>query len=443
MKHTAYEIVQALQGRGFEAYWVGGCVRDLILHHEPKDYDIVTNALPEEVEDIFPDTKPLGKEFGIILVIENGHPFEVATFRSDGDYSDGRRPEKVHFCSAEEDALRRDFTINGIFYDPITDVYKDFVQGRSDLRRGVLRFIGDPEERIREDHLRVLRAIRFKNRFELDYHKDTREALKLHSSLIVSVSVERILDELNRMLLDQHRKKAFEDMDMFGIGEILLPEIWDLKHVPQPPDHHREGNVFNHTLDVIDQFRPGVTLPAVWGALLHDIGKFPTMHYEGERMRFSEHPQEGAEIAKGIVERFKFPKALGEAIYWLVYNHHIFDQWDDVTVGRRLQYFDHPNFQDLLNLHRADIFGSTPSEWDNRNFLRIQIEEIQKEFYAAHENEDVPSKTPELLSGSEIMNMLDLEPGPKVGELKQALRDKQMNGKIKTREEAVEWMLNV
>ncbi len=468
MKHQAYEIVKTLQEKGFESYWVGGCVRDMILHHEPKDYDIVTSARPEEVEEVFDDVRDVGKAFGVMLVMMDGEPYEVATFRSDGDYSDGRRPESVHFCSAEEDAKRRDFTINAIYYDPVKEVYKDFVQGRNDLRRGLLRFIGDPEERIREDHLRILRAIRFKNRFDLSYHKQTAKALELHSSLIVSVSVERILSELNGMLLHPHRRAAFEDLDRFGVGEMLLPEVWDLQKIAQPLDHHAEGNVFAHTLQVIDRFRPGISLEGVWAGLFHDIGKGPTMHYEGDRLRFLEHAQVGAKMVEEIAERLKFSKSMTKSVVWIVHHHHVFEQWDHVTKHNKLHYYDHPDFQDLLHVRRADLLGASEGNRgkggkierlkdgkmhlskkedeaekityhgmsSGKRYLVDQVEIIQREYYAAHEEGNVPSKILELLSGDEIMKLLKLEKGPKVGEIKKALREKQMNGEIRSREEA-------
>ena len=440
MKHRALEIVEALQDQGFIAYWVGGCVRDIILRQDPKDYDIVTSATPDEIEGVFPQTKAVGKSFGVMLVRMGEDDFEVATFRRDGDYIDGRRPESVHFCSPEEDAYRRDFTINGIFYDPVKKKFIDFVKGRSDLRRGILRFIGDPHERIIEDNLRILRAIRFKNRFQLSYEKYTARALESHADLVSNIAPERISQELNSILVDRGRSSAFKDLDRFNIGVVLLPEIWDLKETPQPADHHQEGNVFNHSLDVIDQFRPGVSLECVWAGLLHDVGKLKTFKFEGARMTFFNHPQVGAEIVRVIGDRFKMSSQLINSIEWLVHHHHIFDQWDQMTLARKLHYFDHPLFQDLLNLHRADIFGSKPSNWDNRKFLRVQIEDIQREFYEAHRDENVPSAVPEFFTGEEIMEIMGIEPGARVGEIKSSLREMQLDGVFESKSIAADYL---
>ncbi|MBD3328146.1 CCA tRNA nucleotidyltransferase, partial [Candidatus Peregrinibacteria bacterium] len=249
MQPTSIEIIEQLKKHGHEAYWAGGCVRDMLLGIEPKDFDIVTSAKPDQIEDILDDTMPVGKKFGVILAKKNGHTFEVATFRSDSGYSDGRRPDYVEFTGADKDAHRRDFTINGIFYDPTNDHIHDYVQGQKDLNAKVIRFIGDAEKRILEDHLRILRAVRFKNQFNFQYEPKTFQALKKHAPLVVdNIANERIGDELNKIIMLPNACEAFEDMEDLGILQVLLPEIQAMKGVAQPMEYHTEGDVWDHTM---------------------------------------------------------------------------------------------------------------------------------------------------------------------------------------------------
>jgi len=245
MEKTSIKIVKTLRKAGYDAFWAGGCVRDILLMREPKDYDIVTNAKPDVIEDLLEHTIPIGKEFGVILAIVNGHHFEIATFRSDSGYSDGRRPDAVTFSHPEEDAKRRDFTINGLFYDPIKKQILDFVDGKRDIKDRLIRFIGDPHERILEDHLRIVRAIRFKTTLDFQYHPETYRAIKKHAALAAKVSSERLRDEFDKIMLDDNPVEGWEDMEDTGVLGYVMPELLELKGVAQPVEFHHEGDVWD------------------------------------------------------------------------------------------------------------------------------------------------------------------------------------------------------
>ncbi len=442
MQNTAIKIVEKLQKKGFQAFFAGGCVRDLILKKDPEDFDIATNAKPEEIEHLFENTYSVGKHFGVILIKENEHLFEIATFRSDSGYSDGRRPDYVTFTDAKEDALRRDFTINGIFYDPVAEEFHDFVDGKSDLKREMLRFIGDPDKRIREDHLRIIRAVRFKNRFHFAYQAETRASVKKHASLILSVSAERIYEELNKIIIHQSRKQAFEDLDRFGILEKILPEVHTLKKVPQDEVYHSEGNAFKHSLSALAHIAPGVNPEACWAVLLHDIGKTQTVKYCDNRIHFYGHQEAGLEIAKKLLKRLKFSGATQKKILWLIQHHHLFDQFHKMKRSTKLHYFDNPYFSDLLEVYHADLLGSIPKNFSKRKKAEEDFYEIKAEFETAHVERALPSHLPELLTGEEIMKILKIPAGPKVGEIKGRLRELQLEKKIMTKEETVKFLQN-
>lgn len=441
MKNTAAEIVKKLKNAGFEAYYAGGCVRDLILNKEPEDFDIATSAFPEQIEDLFEKTYPIGKSFGVILIEENGHHFEIATFRSDSGYSDGRRPDAVMFTHAEEDAQRRDFTINGIFYDPVEEKFIDFVDGKSDLKRGLLRFIGNPDERINEDFLRILRAVRFKNRFDLDYEHNTLRALKLHASLVTQVSAERIREELTKILMHPSRAEALDDLMEFGILERILPEVERMRHTPQPADLHSEGDTFIHTKLCLQNIPPEEkSVELLWATFLHDVGKPDTIQYQGERIRFFNHQTVGAEIAKKILKRLKFSNNSKQKILWMIENHHVFDQFKDMRLVKKFRFFDNPEFENLCELHRADIYGTIPKNMKGRKLALEEIDLILDNFRYAKSEKLLPSQRKEFLGGKEIIDLLGIEPGAQVGVIKEALHEAQVENEVKTREEAVEFV---
>lgn len=441
MRDRAIEIVQKLQQAGYETYWVGGCVRDLILHHEPEDYDIATQAHPEQVRAIFPKAKSVGAQFGVMLVRLEDHDFEVATFREESDYQDGRRPNVVSYSTAERDAQRRDFTINAIFYDPLTERFIDYVDGRSDLRRGILRFIGDPDERIQEDFLRLLRAVRFKHRFDLEFEAKTQAAIKLHSSLVIEIASERILDELNKIIVHKSNGAAFHDLYELGLLFRLFPEVERLAKTPQPRAHHLEGDVLTHSFLVLDQVPPSSDLALYWAALLHDFGKGPAAHYEGDRIRFPNHASIGADwFVQTLSKRFKFPKKLTEDIAWLIDKHHWFDDFDRTKLATRFRYYDHPQFENLIKLHRADIYGCIPSVPESRQRPLDRLELILENYRYAHQERLLPSHKAQFLTGEEIMEITGLKPGKRVGELIEQLHELQVEGEIKTKQAAEKWL---
>ncbi len=432
MEPISIKIIKQLKAAGHEAYWAGGCVRDILLGIKPKDYDIVTSAKPDEIEDILEKTIPIGKEFGVILALQDDHEFEVATFRSDSGYSDGRRPDAVEFTNAEEDAKRRDFTINAMFYDPTEDKIYDFVDGQKDLEAGLVRFIGEPEQRILEDHLRVLRAVRFKNVYDFQYHPDTYNAVKKYAEKITDISNERIRDELNKMIIDKKRVEAFNDMEDLGLLEIILPEIQELKGVAQPAHYHKEGDVYDHTMQALGSIPEGEPLSLYWAVLLHDVGKPDTFELE-ERIRFDGHAERSAEIAGPLLRRLRFSKNFTKKVQWLAEQHMSVYNVLDMPKATRIKWFLKPWFLELLELNKHDILGTDPADLST-------YEEI-KELYTKEVSE-LPDELPKLLSGKDIMEIKGIKPGPELGVMLEDLEDLQLEGTVTTREQALEWLNN-
>ena len=434
MLPTALKIIKQLKKAGYEAYWAGGCVRDMLLSVKPKDFDIVTSAKPEEIEKVLERTIPVGKEFGVNLAIQDGHHFEVATFRSDSGYSDGRRPDFVTFSSAKEDAFRRDFTINGMFYDPIKDKVIDYVGGQKDLEAKLIRFIGDPNERINEDHLRILRAVRFKNQLGFQYEPATYQALCVHASQVIDkVSKERVGDELNKMLLTQNAAKAFEDMEDIGMLKILLPELQKMKGVAQPFQYHHEGDVWTHTMQALASLPTTTPLPVRWATLLHDVGKTETFSLK-ERIRFDGHAGHSKKIAQEMLNRLRYPRRFIEEVCWLVEHHMMMVQLLEMPHGRRMRWFLDPWFLNLMEVFKADAQGTTPTD------LKL-YEKILTLYRESVEN--MPKEPEPLLKGEDIMKKLKLKPGKLVGEILTQLREKQLGGEITNTIQAHEWLENL
>ncbi len=439
MRSTARLIVQTLQDHGHQAYWVGGCVRDLLLHTDPKDYDIVTSATPDEVATLFTRAHHVGQAFGITVIDTGGLHFEVATFRTESGY-DGRRPSHVEFASLEADAQRRDFTINALYFDPLTDQLIDPHGGRSDLRRGLLRFIGDPTTRLREDHLRLLRAVRFRHRFALTYAPATRHALQQHASLVTNVSAERTWAELTAILTHPSRRAALLDLDALTLLPRLLPELTATQGVAQPTDHHAEGDVWQHTLLVAHALRPEPTPALVWGTLLHDIGKTPTAHFDGQRIRFPDHPAVGAQLAHQLLDRFVVSRQLRHDITWLIRHHDLFHQWSALSTSRQLHYLDHPLFDTLVQVHRADLLGCVPGDPTARNLALERLPSWQQLYYDHLAAGRLPSQLPPLLTGADIITHTGWAPGPRVGKVKDRLYSAQLEGLITDRPQAFAWL---
>lgn len=430
VRDTSLEIIKILKNAGHQAYWAGGCVRDFLLGKEPLDYDIVTGAKPEEIETLLERTIPIGKKFGVILAIENNHRFEIATFRSDSGYSDGRRPDAVIFTDPEADAKRRDFTVNGIFYDPVGERIFDFVGGQIDLKNRLIRFIGDPRERIKEDHLRILRAIRFKNTLDFRYHPETYSALVEHANLAGNVSPERLKEELNKMLISANRLNALRDLSATGVLKDVLPEVEAMKGVAQPYETHREGDVFEHSLLSLAALKPDTDLETVWAIFLHDVGK-PETFSVGEKIRFDHHCERSAELAERILRRLCFPSVSIKKVTWLIRHHFMMVQLLEMPEGRRRHWFRHPWFQDLLELFRCDAQGQLPVCMD----LFDSVADCYRKTLAL-----MPKETPKLLTGEEVMKALNLSPGPRVGEIIEALSHAQLEGEVKNKRQALSFL---
>ncbi|KKP35698.1 MAG: metal dependent phosphohydrolase [Candidatus Peregrinibacteria bacterium GW2011_GWA2_33_10] len=429
MQKTALKIVKKLRDAGFEAYFAGGYVRDLIMGKKEiaKDVDIVTNAKPDEIEKILEKTVPVGKQFGVILAIESGFTYEIATFRNESDYEDGRRPSKVHYTNAQEDAKRRDFTVNGIFLDPVDRKILDFVDGVKDIKARLIRFIGVPHERILEDHLRIIRAIRFKNCLNFGYHPDTYKALKKHAELSNKVSGERMKQEFDRIMMCENIGAAFEDMQDTGILKYILPEVEEMKGVPQPMMYHEEGDVWTHTMMCLEALPKSSDLETRYAMLFHDIGKTKTFKIGPKRIRFDGHVEAGAEIALNIMKRLKFSRKEMDKIIWLIKHHMMIGHFFQMNRGRRLHWFLKKDFKDLMEVFKADIKGSRPL--DDGLFEKLK-NLYEKDIKA------VPKEPKRLLTGEDVMKILNLKPSEKVGEILEKLRHEQLQGRVRTVEEA-------
>jgi poly(A) polymerase len=429
MESTALGIIKELKSHEHMAFWAGGTVRDMLLGKAPKDYDIVTSAKPDEIEDILEHTIPIGKKFGVILAIKDGHNFEVATFRSDAAYSDGRRPDAVYFTDPKKDALRRDFTINGMFYDPVKRKVLDFVGGQKDLNDKILRFIGDPHERIVEDNLRLLRAVRFKNSLGLDYALGVSEAIRRNAELIKNVSAERIQEELTKILISEGRGQAFRELSKAGILKIILPEVEAMKDIKQPELYHKEGDVFEHTLMSLDALPASPSKDLAWAVLLHDIGKPSTIEYK-ERIRFDKHAEVGEELVGEIAKRLKFSRNMTANLKWLVAHHMMLGNLLTMKRARQAHWIHQPLFHELLELLRADALGTKPKDLSLYYAIKNLVDEKDK----------LLPKIDTLLTGKEIIEKFDVEEGPKVGEILDKVHHAQMEEEIHTKEEALEYV---
>ncbi len=429
MEETAQEIVRKLRAVGQVAYYAGGSVRDLVRGQIPKDIDIATDARPEAVQKMFPRTYAVGAHFGVIVVLENGFQFEVATFRSDGVYLDGRRPTEVHFSTAEEDAARRDFTINGMFFDPESKEVIDFVGGRADLEARLIRAIGDPAQRFVEDRLRMLRAVRFATVLGFEIDPATWNAVVAHANSINEISAERIREELVRIFLSPRRVRGWDLLDASGLIRNILPEVEAMKGCAQPPQFHPEGDVFEHTRIMLELLPDEASLPLVFSVLFHDIGKPPTASVDEEgRIRFNGHDRIGAEMTEAVMERLRFSRAEIDATVEAVRQHMVFKDVPNMRVAKLKRFMARPTFEDELELHRVDC-ASSHGMMDNYDFLRQKREEFANE----------PIIPPPLVRGDDLI-ALGMKPGPQFGEILEAVETRQLEGALTNREEALEWV---
>ncbi|MGC9989196.1 MAG: CCA tRNA nucleotidyltransferase [Terriglobales bacterium] len=437
-KQHAAEIVRILRERGHRAYFAGGCVRDLLLNREPADYDVATDATPRQVMQIFPQTFAVGEQFGVVLVPEpkpvtdddaRRSTVEVATFRSDVGYSDGRHPDEVRFTSdPREDVLRRDFTINGMMLDPATNEILDFVGGRDDLTAGIVRAIGDPNRRFAEDKLRMLRAVRFAARFDYRIDSATMEAIQTLASQIHQVSCERVREELTKMLTEGCAQRAFQLLDATGLLREVLPEIAAMKGVAQPPQYHPEGDVFVHTLLLLEKLPAGASKTLAWGALLHDVGKPPTFRVAPDRIRFDGHVEIGVEMAAEICHRLRFSNDEADQILALVGHHMRFGQVQRMKQSTLKRFLRLPAFDEHLELHRIDCLSSH-GQLDSYDYMREQLRSLPLEAIRP---------TP-LITGRDLIEA-GYEPGPRFKEVMTAVEDEQLEGRLTSREEAMEFV---
>jgi poly(A) polymerase len=433
---AALHIARTLQAAGYEAYLAGGCVRDLLMGREPHDYDVATSATPDVVLASFPRTFAVGAHFGVVLVADEETVTEVATFRFDGAYSDGRRPDSVRYTlSAEEDVERRDFTINGLLLDPLAapqfsskelrHAVLDYVHGLEDLDAGVIRAIGEPVQRFEEDQLRLLRAVRFAARFEFAIEPVTLAAIRAMAPKISSVSRERVRDELTKMLTEGHARRAFELLDETGLLTEVLPEIAKMKGVQQPPQFHPEGDVWTHTLMLLDQLEAGAPMTLAWGALLHDVGKPATFRVAADRIRFDGHVEVGMAIGAEICQRFRFSNDETQQILALIENHMRFADAPHMKHSTLKRFFRLEEFPQHLALHKMDCMAGS-GNLDHWNFVREQYEAMPEETV----------RPDPLLTGRELI-AAGYAPGPRFKEILHAVEDAQLEGAIHTQDEAM------
>jgi poly(A) polymerase len=423
---AAASIVARLRSAGFQAYFVGGCVRDLLLGRDPEDFDVATSAPPDKVLTLFEKAFGVGAHFGVVLVASGDTTTEVATFRSDGAYSDGRRPDEVRFSTSwEDDVKRRDFTINGMMLDPVTDDLLDLVGGREDLEGGLIRAIGDPVERFTEDKLRMLRAVRFAARFDFRLEPSTAGAIARLASEISQVSRERVRDELTRMLTEGRAQHAFELLDSTGLLAQVLPEVVRMQGVAQPPQYHPEGDVWVHTLLLLEGLPAGCPATLAWGALLHDVGKPATFRVAPDRIRFDGHVEVGVRIAEQICRRLRFANYETQQILALIANHMRFGDVRKMKESTLKRFFRLENFPEHLALHRLDCLASHGS---------LELHDFARRHYETLPEEAVRPTL--LLTGKDLIES-GYRPGPQFSEMLAFAEDAQLDGTVQTTEQAM------
>ena len=426
-RDKAVAIVKRLREQGFESYLAGGCVRDFLLDKVPQDYDIATSARPEDVERIFPRTIPVGAQFGVILVILDGDSFEVASFRFDGRYLDGRRPSEVRYGTLQEDILRRDFTINGLMYDPIEDRVIDLIGGKKDLERHCIRAIGNPQERFDEDRLRIVRAIRFAASLNFDIESATLDAIKQSAGTITQISWERIGEEITRILTEGGARRGFELLEETGILKIVLPEVEQMKGIEQGSEHHPEGDVFEHTLLTLSHLEaPSETL--AYGCLLHDVAKPVCFRKQDDRITFYGHTDRGAEMAEAVLKRLKRGRAAWEKVAYLVRNHLRHIQAPKMRLSTLKRFLREDGIDELLELTRIDALSSSGD---------LQYYQFCQERLAALQEEEIRPEP--LLRGKDLIEM-GYVPGPIFAEILQRVEDAQLGGELLNRQQAIDWV---
>jgi len=434
LREMANSICDTLRGNGNEALLVGGCVRDLLLGLEPADYDVTTNATPEQVVKLFPESIAVGAQFGVILIPRDGLKVEVATFRSDVGYSDGRHPDRVVYSKTpQEDVQRRDFTINGLLMRHDTGEVLDFVDGQADLEAKIIRAIGEPDRRFAEDKLRMMRAVRFAARFGFEIEAATFRAIRRHVGEIHQVSPERLREELTKLLTEGAARRAFELLDETWLLQQVLPEVGAMKGVEQPPQYHPEGDVWIHTLMMLEGLPAGTAPSLAWGVLLHDVGKPPTFQSAaetGDRIRFNNHVEVGVRMAEAICKRLRFSNEDTGQILALVDNHMKFAAVEEMRTSTLKKFVRLPHFEEHLALHRLDCLSSH-RHLDSYEFVRRFLEVTPPE-----------QVRPERLLTGDDLQAMGFRPGPLFAQILRALEDGQLEARISTRQEAEEYVLS-
>lgn len=430
---SAAKVVSTLRQSGFVAFFAGGFTRDILIHRPVHDIDIATDALPDIVERLFPNSRCFGKSFGVVQVFVNDNPFEVATFRTEGPYQDGRRPDSVRYTTADEDASRRDFTINGMFYDPTRSEIVDYVNGLSDLQQRTIRAIGDPAKRFAEDHLRIMRAIRFSTVLEFTIEPDTWSAIQSSAFLLAHISMERIRDELMRTLMDApHPGRALEMLRDAGILSVILPEVQAMNGVEQPPEFHPEGDVFRHVCLMLENMRER-SPELIWSILMHDIAK-PTTFSIGTdkaghpRIRFFGHAEKGAEMAVGIMKRFRCPNDMIDAVEVAVRNHMRFSAVPEMRNSTLRKWVGAPTFPLELELHRIDCL-SCHGSLDHYDQIKRFRDTLESE----------PALPAPLITGKDLLARR-LTSGPLMGKVLKHIYDQQLEGVFVDRVSANAWL---
>lgn len=427
---AATALARLLTEAGHTAYFAGGCVRDKLLGHEPKDYDIATSATPAEVLKLFPGANEVGAHFGVVIAKHGGHHVEIATFRTDGSYKDGRRPETVTFTTPEEDAKRRDFTINGLFENPETGELIDYVGGLTDLKAKVLRAIGNPTDRFQEDALRLLRAIRFSTTLVFPIESATLTAIKENAQLLDKLPPERIRDEFSKTIIHPNRRKGLELLVDTDLIRHFLPEVLALIGCEQPPEWHPEGDVYTHTCIMLEMLEKDASLTLCLATLLHDIAKPPTQTFDEEagRIRFNGHDSLGAEMTETILSRLKYPNAVIRDATHMVSRHMQFMNVQQMRKAKLKRFMSEPTFPQEMELHRVDC-GSSNGFTDNYDFLNAKAEEFASE----------PLIPEPLVTGKDLIGM-GMQPGPRFKEILDELQTEQLEGRITTREKGLEFV---
>ncbi|BDS08212.1 polynucleotide adenylyltransferase [Oceaniferula spumae] len=427
LKTTAVATAQRLIDAGHTTYFAGGCVRDALLGKEPKDYDIATSATPDEVQALFPKSDAIGAHFGVILVKENKTPFEIATFRHDGSYKDGRHPESVTFSTPEEDAQRRDFTVNGLFQHPTTGEIIDYVGGMADLETKTLRAIGTPADRFQEDALRLMRAVRFATLLDFEIDPKTWTAINENANLLSQISAERVRDEFTRTLVAPGRARGFDLLTESGLMRHIVHEVYDLIGCEQPPQWHPEGDVYTHTRIMLDMLEGEVSTELALAVLLHDIAKPPTYTYDEseDRIRFNGHDRVGAEMAEVILRRLRYSNSAIEDVCAMVKNHMNFMNVMNMRTAKVKRFMSRPTFEQEMELHRVDC-ASSNGLTENYDFLR----EKEKEFAAQ------PLIPEPLVTGRDLID-LGLKPGPEFKRILTDIQTEQLEGRLDDRDAAL------